>query len=184
MITTVTASAAPHPNPLPGGEGVRVRIGLGLVVLLFGVIGVAQADQPQSDQQIVDHYCANANTQMDMNTCAAAALSDADRQLNVTYQAVLKKWAAYPDMIAKLRLAQRNWLSYRDADIAARFAIADQDKARGTAYPMAHTLYQAGLEFERTARLCEYLRGDAYGERDNAPCADLVAHPTVVPHQP
>ncbi|GLQ49650.1 hypothetical protein GCM10010872_10990 [Dyella flava] len=160
---------------------------MGLAVLLLGVIGSAHAEQPLSNQQIVDHYCANANTQMQMDACSAQALGDADRQLNATYQAVLKKWAAYPSMSAKLRQAQRNWLTYRDADIAARFAIADQDKAAGTAgtaYPTAHNLYQAGLEFERVARLCEYLRGDAYGERDNAPCADLVAHPAVVPHQP
>jgi len=145
------------------------------------------ADQPMSDQQIVDRYCAKANTQRDMDECAAAALTEADRQLNATYQAVLKKWAAFPSMTAKLRQAQRNWLTYRDADIAARFANADHDQAvgaAGTAYPMARNLYQAGLVFERTARLCEFLRGDAYGERDNAPCAELVAHPAVVSHQP
>jgi uncharacterized protein YecT (DUF1311 family) len=160
---------------------------IGLAVALFALLGSAHADQPLSEQQIVNHYCANANTQVNMDTCSATAVSDANRQLNATYQAVLKKWAAFPGMTAKLRQAQRNWLTYRDADIAARFAIADEDKAAGTAgtvYPTAHNLYQAGLALERAARLCEYLRGDAYGERDNAPCADLVAHPTVVPHQP
>jgi uncharacterized protein YecT (DUF1311 family) len=185
MITTATASPTAHPNPLPRGE--RVRVWVVLAALLFGLINTAHADQPLSDQQIVNHYCAKANTQRDMDACSAAALSDADRQLNATYQAVLKKWAAFPAMSTKLRQAQRNWLAYRDADIAARFAIADQDKATGTAgtaYPTAHNLYQAGLDLERSARLCEYLRGDAYGERDDAPCADLVAHPTVVPHQP
>ncbi|WP_284322360.1 lysozyme inhibitor LprI family protein [Dyella acidisoli] len=140
-----------------------------------------------SDQQVVDRYCAKANTQRDMDECSAAALSDANHQLNATYQAVLKKWAAFPAMTTKVRQAQRGWLTYRDADVAAHFAIADQDRAAGTAgtaYPMARNLYQTGLVLERVARLCEFLRGDAYGERDNASCADLVAHPTVVPHQP
>jgi len=158
-----------------------------LALLLLVLACSVHADQPMSDQQVVDRYCAKANTQRDMDECSAAALSDADRQLNATYQAVLKKWAAFPATATKVRQAQRNWLTYRDADVAARFAIADQDRAAGTAgtaYPAARNLYQAGLVFERVARLCEFLRGDAYGERDNAPCADLVAHPTVVPHQP
>lgn len=156
-------------------------------VFLLVLASLAYADQSMSDQQIVDRYCDKANTQRDMDQCSAAALTDADRQLNATYQAVLKKWAAFPAVITKVRQAQRNWLTYRDADVAARFAIADQDRAAGTAgtaYPTARNLYQAALAFERVARLCEFLRGDAYGERDNAPCADLAAHPAVVPHQP
>ncbi|GLQ89657.1 lysozyme inhibitor LprI family protein [Dyella flagellata] len=158
-----------------------------LALLMLGAAFAVHADQPMSDHGIVDHYCAKANTQRDMDECAAAALKDADRQLNATYQAALKKWAAFPDTTAKLRQAQRSWLAYRDADVAARFALADKERAQGTAgtaYPMAHSLYQAGLEFERVARLCEFLRGDAYGERDTASCADLAAHPAVVPHQP
>ncbi|HTV85675.1 MAG TPA: lysozyme inhibitor LprI family protein [Dyella sp.] len=142
-----------------------------------------QADQPPSDQQIVDRYCAKADTQADMNQCAQDAVSAADKELNATYQAVLKKWAAYPVMLDKLRQSQRQWLSYRDADLKARFAIEDGEGAeRGTAYPAAYAFYQASLERERTARLCEYLRGTAYGERDSAPCAELVKHPLIVPN--
>jgi uncharacterized protein YecT (DUF1311 family) len=154
---------------------------------MLALASVARADQPLSDQQIVERYCAKANTQRDMDECSAAALRDADRQLNLTYQAVLQKWAAFPAMTSKLRQAQRQWLGYRDADTAARFANADHDHAVGTAgsaYPTARNLYQAGLAFERVARLCQFLRGDAYGQSDSAPCADLAAHPAVVPHQP
>jgi uncharacterized protein YecT (DUF1311 family) len=153
--------------------------------VLWAIAGVVHADQPISDQQVLHRYCDKADTQSEMDVCARSALADADRQLNATYQAVIKKWAAFPDMISKLRVAQRQWLAYRDADIAARFANADRELATGTAgsaYPAAHSLYEAGLEFERTARLCEFLRGDAYGERDEAPCATLVAHPLVLPN--
>ena len=154
-----------------------------LALLVLGLACSVHADQPQSDRQIVDHYCAKANTQFDMNTCASAALNDADRQLNDTYQAALKKWAAFPDMIGKLRQSQRTWLAYRDTDLKARFAIEDAEGPnRGTAYPSAYALYKAGLEFERAARLCGYLRGTAYGEQDSASCADLVKHPSVVPN--
>ncbi|WP_017461298.1 lysozyme inhibitor LprI family protein [Dyella ginsengisoli] len=154
-------------------------------VLVLGSLLVtpARADQPPADSAVVARFCAKAATQYDMNQCAGQVGEAADKELNATYRAVLKKWAAYPEMIAKLRKAQRAWLSYRDADLAARFANAEGPD-RGTAYPAAYALYQAGLERERTARLCDYLRGDAYGEQDSAPCADLVRHPFVVPKAP
>jgi uncharacterized protein YecT (DUF1311 family) len=145
----------------------------------------ARADQPPADDKSEARFCASADTQADMDRCSADVLHAADAELNATYQAVLKKWAAYPAMIEKLRQTQRSWLAYRDADLASRFANADAEGPdRGSAYPAAHNLYSASLERERTARLCEYLRGDAYGERDRAPCADLVRQPLVVPRAP
>jgi uncharacterized protein YecT (DUF1311 family) len=160
------------------------HVALAALLVLGGLTGTpARADQPPPDQAVVAQFCAKATTQYDMNQCAGQISGAADKELNATYQAVLRKWAAYPELIAKLRQAQRAWLSYRDADLAARFANS-QGPDRGTAYPAAYAFYQASLERERTARLCDYLRGDAYGEQDSAPCADLVRHPFVVPHTP
>lgn len=160
------------------------HVALASLLVLGSLLGASvRADQPPADDAVVAQFCAKATTQYDMNQCAGQVSGAADRELNATYQAVLKKWAAYPEMIAKLRKAQRAWLNYRDADLAARFADS-QGPDRGTAFPAAYALYQASLERERTARLCDYLRGDAYGEQDSAPCADLVSHPFVVPHTP
>lgn len=155
------------------------------VLLAFALSCVAwnaSADQSMSYQQIEDHYCPKAGTQVYMTVCAGDALSDADRQLNATYQAVLKKWGAFPDMVAKLRQSERDWLVYRDADIKARFAVSDASPFQGSDSAEIHSFYRAGLEFERVARLCEYLRGGPDGERDSSPCADLVKHPLVVPN--
>ena len=155
------------------------------VLLSLGVAALARADQPPIDATVEKQFCANATTQADVNQCAAVEMSTADRELNATYQAALRKWAAFPGMIQKMRESQRAWLAYRDADLKARFAIEDADGPnRGTAYPAAYAFYQASLERERTSRLCEYLRGAAYGERDSAPCADLVKHPLIVPNTP
>ncbi|MCP1374394.1 lysozyme inhibitor LprI family protein [Dyella lutea] len=154
-----------------------------LVILAWLMAAPVRADQPPADNAVVAKFCAKAASQYDMNQCAGRVGKAADEELNATYQAVLRKWAAYPKMIAKLRQAQRAWLSYRDADLAARFADSEGPD-RGTAFPAAYALYQASLERERTARLCDYLRGDAYGEQDSAPCPDLVRHPFVVPKAP
>lgn len=156
-----------------------------IIFLLSGAAASVSADQPPSDEQVEARFCAKATTQADINQCAADAAAAADRDLNATYQAVLKKWAAYPNVISKVRLSQRAWLTYRDADLKARFANEDAEgSARGTAYPAAYAFYHASLERERTARLCEYLRGAAYGAREASPCADLVKHPIIVPSNP
>jgi uncharacterized protein YecT (DUF1311 family) len=142
---------------------------------------VARADEAPAGQALVDQFCGKAQTTADMNDCTGKMLAVADKDLNTTYQAVLKKWANVPGVAASVRTAQRAWITYRDADIAARFADAGDIASRGTAYPAAHAMYQAGLVHERTARLCEYLRGASYGERDAASCADLARNPSIVP---
>jgi uncharacterized protein YecT (DUF1311 family) len=156
-----------------------------LLILLAAVAllgpAAARADEAPADQAIFNQFCGKAQTTADMNDCAGGMLTAADKDLNTTYQAVLKKWANVPGVVDSVRKAQRAWINYRDADVAARFADAGDAASRGTAYASAHTIYQAGVVRERTARLCEYLRGASYGERDTAPCADLARHPSIVP---
>lgn len=152
-----------------------------LVVALLAAAPVAWADQPPDAQSVVDQFCAKAQTTADMNECAGKMLASADRDLNATYQAVLKKWVNVPRVVDAVRRAQRGWIAYRDTDLAARFADSVDPATRGTAYPSAHAMYQADLTRERTARLCQFLRGASVGESNDAPCADLVRHPSIVP---
>ena len=60
--------------------------------------------------------CANASTQMEMNTCAAAQFQTADKKLNETYQNALKR--AEPPQRDLLKKAQIAWIALRDADCA------------------------------------------------------------------
>jgi uncharacterized protein YecT (DUF1311 family) len=152
-----------------------------MAAVLLAASAVAWADQPAAEQAVVNQFCATAQTTVDMNECTGKMLEAADKDLNATYQAVLKKWADVPAVVSSVRSAQRAWITYRDADLSARFADAGDAATRGTAYPAARAMYQASLERERSARLCEYLRGASYGERDPAPCADLASHPSIVP---
>ncbi|WP_336218623.1 lysozyme inhibitor LprI family protein [Citrobacter amalonaticus] len=79
------------------------RILLTCVALLAG--GQALADD-----------CANASTQAEMNTCAAAQYQTADKALNKTFQNALKR--ATPAQQELLKKAQTAWIAVRDADCA------------------------------------------------------------------
>lgn len=60
--------------------------------------------------------CANANTQVEMNACSAGQYQAADKKLNQTYQAAIKRAAApQRDLLKK---AQQAWITLRDADCA------------------------------------------------------------------
>ena len=60
--------------------------------------------------------CTNANTQTEMNTCAAEQFKTADAKLNDTYQNALKR--AAPTQRELLKKAQVAWITLRDADCA------------------------------------------------------------------
>ncbi|POT57787.1 hypothetical protein C3432_07545 [Citrobacter amalonaticus] len=68
-----------------------------------------------SGQALADD-CANASTQTEMNTCAAAQYQAADKKLNATYQSALKR--AAPPQRELLKKAQIAWIALRDADCA------------------------------------------------------------------
>lgn len=62
---------------------------------------------------------AMAQTQGEMNTDACSAYKAADQKLNEVYQAVLKKHRTDTALTTRLREAQRTWVKFRDAELAA-----------------------------------------------------------------
>ena len=60
--------------------------------------------------------CSNASTQTDMNTCTAQQYQAADKTLNQTYQAAIKRAEAPQREL--LKKAQQAWIALRDADCA------------------------------------------------------------------
>ncbi len=58
--------------------------------------------------------CANASTQLELDTCTAQQYQAADKKPNQTYQAAIKRAAApQRDLLKK---AQQAWIALRDAD--------------------------------------------------------------------
>lgn len=60
--------------------------------------------------------CANAEDQSSMNYCAQQSYQEADAALNKTYKALSQ--TVSKEGLVKLKIAQRAWLSYRDAQCA------------------------------------------------------------------
>ena len=98
-------------------------------------------------------------TQLGMNDCAHAAFVESDRKLNETYQALIRKERSSRVYIAKLREAQKAWIAFRDAEVAANFAceLDDTRACFGSMYGMSLNYFKKKLTDERQARLQELL---------------------------
>ncbi|HEY6306878.1 MAG TPA: lysozyme inhibitor LprI family protein [Candidatus Angelobacter sp.] len=110
---------------------------------------------------------ASANNQLDLNQCAEADASAADRDLNRTYQLIAKKYADQPLFLERLHESQRAWLKYRDAQVEMKFPTSAKQTAEttyGSVYPMCYAAYKAKLAKERTRELREWLVGIEEGD--------------------
>lgn len=105
-----------------------------------------------------------AVTQLESNACADKQYQVADAELNRVYKAVLAKYEKDPLFIEKLRAAQRAWLAFRDAEIAAKYPHAAEGNYYGSIFPMCDALYRERLTRERTEKLREWLDGGEEGD--------------------
>jgi len=100
----------------------------------------------------------NAQTQAAMNACADQELKSVGTELNSTYRALMAKTAPQPETVAKIKSAERAWLVFRDAYLAAMFPAADKQTEYGSIYPMQLALLRAKLTRQQTAALKDLLR--------------------------
>ena len=106
-------------------------------------------------------YSALAQSQMAMNMAADSDYQKADKELNSVYQKILKEYAAKPQFIKKLKVAQRLWVQLRDAELAAKYP----ERANyGSAAPMCESIYLESLTRERTKFLRIWLTGIPEGD--------------------
>ncbi len=116
--------------------------------LLLGGASSAHADDAPA--------CNPAGTQLELNACAGQAFSKADAELNAVYRQVLARHADAPVALARIKAAQRLWVQLRDADLAARYPVGEDEDPRllyGSMYPMLHSEAKAALTATRTAFL-------------------------------
>jgi uncharacterized protein YecT (DUF1311 family) len=57
--------------------------------------------------------CSRQETEGQARACSGQRLKDADRKLNQTYQALMKRFS--PDQQGLLKASEKAWLGYRDA---------------------------------------------------------------------
>jgi uncharacterized protein YecT (DUF1311 family) len=111
-----------------------------------------------------------AKTQSELNDCTGQDATQAERELNKNYQSILRKYAEQPIFVERMRIAQRAWLKFRDAQLEMRFPPSDLS---GSAEPMCYALYKAELTQGRTQQLKPWLQGIEEGDV----CAGSIKRP-------
>jgi uncharacterized protein YecT (DUF1311 family) len=99
--------------------------------------------------------CNDAGTQQELNACARDAFEEADRKLNETYQALIRKESANKVFIARLRQSQKAWILFRDAELEAIFACESQyeNQCWGSMYPLDFLGHKKRLTDDRRSQL-------------------------------
>ena len=103
--------------------------------------------------------CSNgAKTQAEMNECASAEASRADKELNQVYVEVLAKAASVPESAVKVKTAEEAWIVFRDAYIEATYPAKDKATEYGSMYPLEVELLRAKLTRQQISTLKDLLK--------------------------
>ncbi|MFB2836737.1 lysozyme inhibitor LprI family protein [Floridanema evergladense] len=118
-----------------------------LTIRSFGIV----APQLSTLQVAQQPNCKDPQTQVEINNCAGIEYQNADRKLNQAYQKLIPKLSAARRQ--KLILAQRAWITFRDAN--CEFERSQFEG--GTMAPAAQAGCMAQLTKTRTKQLEEYI---------------------------
>jgi uncharacterized protein YecT (DUF1311 family) len=99
-----------------------------------------------------------AATQYDLNVCASEEAKRADDELNRVYRLLLSKVRGDALAADKVKAAQKAWVAYRDAYIAAMYPAEDKQAEYGSILPMEVDLLAAKLTRLQTTALRELLK--------------------------
>jgi uncharacterized protein YecT (DUF1311 family) len=104
-----------------------------------------------------------AQSQADMNQDAGKEYQKADKELNATYQQILKDYSKDLVFIANFKKAQKLWVQFRDAEMKAKYP----DRGAGyygSVQPMCWSMYLTELTIARTTKLKEWVTGIEEGD--------------------
>ena len=126
-------------------------------MMAFALLLLLAAGHAVADDEL---RCNPDGSQSEMNMCAADDFAAADKALNAVYRDVLACSASNPVFIGKLKEAQRQWIRFRDAELAARFPLAPGEDAwvvYGSMHPLLLLGEKTRLTKERTVQLRSYI---------------------------
>jgi uncharacterized protein YecT (DUF1311 family) len=106
----------------------------------------------------------HAFSQRDLNDQAATDTRAADREMNRVYAAILSKYAKDSAFIKKFKAAQRAWLLFRDAEVAANYPDMGQKGAHASVSTMCWDMTITELTRQRTRELKSWLKGPVEGD--------------------
>jgi len=86
-----------------------------------------------------------------------------DKKLNEVYQAILKAYKSDTEFIKNLRVSQRIWITFRDAEVKVKFPDRE-DGYYGSIHPLCVSLYLEDLTKDRISTLNLWLKGSEEGD--------------------
>ena len=117
-----------------------------------------------------------AFTQKELNQCAGIDYRTADAELNRVYKLIRKVYKDDPKFLNKMKIAQRAWIKFRDAQFAMMFPHEDDAAYYGSAFPMCAGNYKASLTLQRVLELKQWLKGAEEGDV----CSGSVKRPYAI----
>ncbi|WP_395075763.1 lysozyme inhibitor LprI family protein [Flavobacterium sp.] len=99
-----------------------------------------------------------SQTQYDMNQEENDKFKLADKELNSTYQKILKEYKTYTAFLKNLKISQNIWIKFRDAEMKTKYP----DRGAGyygSVQPMCWSIHLTQLTNERTNDLKIWLTG-------------------------
>lgn len=97
-------------------------------------------------------------TQFEMNQEEQNIYLKADKKLNNVYNQILKEYKSDTEFIKNLKIAQRIWIQFRDAEMKSKYPGREQGYY-GSIHPMCWSIYLTELTEERTKKLKMWLTG-------------------------
>jgi len=106
---------------------------------------------------------ATDQTQFEMNQEACGRHKQADAELNRIYQQVLRGYAGDKNFIRKMKIAQRAWVTFRDAHLDSIYPDPDP-RSYGSVNPMCRCIILERLTEDRIKALREWADGVQEGD--------------------
>ena len=100
-----------------------------------------------------------AQTQTEMNIDSYNQYLKVDKELNVVYQKILKKYSTDTLFLKKLKIAQNLWIKFRDAEAEAKFPAEDKKYEYGSIFPICYNSFLEELIRKRILELKKWLNG-------------------------
>ncbi|HLG97215.1 MAG TPA: lysozyme inhibitor LprI family protein [Bryobacteraceae bacterium] len=129
-----------------------------VLLLAFAITGVCRAQYSEQYGRCMD----KAGTQTAMHMCAGEEARRTDAELNNVYQKLLLAASNQPSGVEKIKVAERAWISYRDAYINAMYPAEDKIAAYGSIFPTEADLLRIRLTQQQILALKELLK--QYGD--------------------
>ena len=105
-----------------------------------------------------------AQTQTEMNIESDNQYLKVDKELNVVYNQILKKYSSDKVFLKKLKISQNLWVKFRDAEAEAKFPAEEKRYEYGSVFPLCYNSFLEELTKHRISELKKWLEGYEDGD--------------------